>query len=140
MLSLRPNIALHIQCLRKVFRPLNFFHILLRYRLILKLIKSFFSPSIYTQYPIMTKQKQDFRNVGKFFKTQKINVLVPSHSSNSCGEPGACTLTRSPGVSSGTLVRRFLRHIGTAGFWVKQAVCQEAVRLGRVVLQRTHGS
>ena len=31
-----------IQCLRKVFRPLDFFHIMLRYRLILKLIKLFF--------------------------------------------------------------------------------------------------
>jgi hypothetical protein len=28
-----------IQCIRKVFRPLDYFHILLRYSLILKLIK-----------------------------------------------------------------------------------------------------
>jgi hypothetical protein len=34
-----------------------------------------------------------------------------------------CTLTRSPGV------RCFLRHIGAAGFLVKWAFCQEAVRL-----------
>ena len=33
------------------------------YSLILKLIKSFFPSSIYTQYLIMTKQKQVFRNV-----------------------------------------------------------------------------
>ena len=38
-----------IQCIRIVFRPLDFFHILLHYGLILK--------SIYTQYPIITKQK-----------------------------------------------------------------------------------
>ena len=34
-----------------------------------------------------------------------------------------CTLTRSPGVQC------FLRHIGVAGFRVKRALCQEAVRL-----------
>ena len=44
-----PN-ALYIQCVLKVFRPLDFFHILLLYSLILKLIKSFFPSSIYTQY------------------------------------------------------------------------------------------
>jgi hypothetical protein len=38
------------QCIWKVFRPLDFFH-----NLILKLIQS---TSIYTQYLIMTKQKQ----------------------------------------------------------------------------------
>ena len=37
-----------IQCVREVFKPLVFFHILLHYSLILK--------SIYTQYPIMTKK------------------------------------------------------------------------------------
>uniref|UniRef100_A0A4W5RHB9 Tyrosine-protein kinase n=1 Tax=Hucho hucho TaxID=62062 RepID=A0A4W5RHB9_9TELE len=42
--------------LRKLFRPLDFFHILLGYSFILKLIKSFFPP-------IMTKEKQVFRNV-----------------------------------------------------------------------------
>jgi hypothetical protein len=29
---------------------------------------------------------------------------------------------------------------GAAGFQVKQAMCQEAVRLGRVVFRSTHGS
>ena len=48
-----------IQYIRKVFSPLDFFHILLHYSLVLKLFHSFFPPlSIYTQYPIMTKQKQ----------------------------------------------------------------------------------
>jgi hypothetical protein len=53
------------------------------------------------------------------------NVLVLSHSSDSCDGPDACTLTRSPGAW------RFLRHIGATGFRVKGAVCQEAVWLGR---------
>ena len=34
----------YIQCIRKVFRPLDFFHIFLHYSLILKCIKSFFPP------------------------------------------------------------------------------------------------
>ena len=39
-----------IQCIRKVFRPLHCFHVLLCYSLILKLIQSFFfSSSIYPQ-------------------------------------------------------------------------------------------
>jgi hypothetical protein len=41
------------------------------------------------------------------------DVLVPSHSSDCCGEPGACMLTRSPGVWC------FIWHIGVAGFRVK---------------------
>jgi hypothetical protein len=45
-----------------------------------------------------------------------------------------CTLTRSPGVQC------FHRYIGAAGVRVKQTLCQEAVRLGLVVVQRTHGS
>uniref|UniRef100_A0A673WNR2 Protogenin n=1 Tax=Salmo trutta TaxID=8032 RepID=A0A673WNR2_SALTR len=36
----------HILCLRKVFRPLDFFHILLGYSLILKCVKLFFPPLI----------------------------------------------------------------------------------------------
>uniref|UniRef100_A0A673Z9C5 Nucleoporin 210 n=1 Tax=Salmo trutta TaxID=8032 RepID=A0A673Z9C5_SALTR len=32
------------------------------------------------------------------------------------------------------------RHIGASGFRVKRAVCQDAVRLGRIVFRRTHGS
>ena len=44
-----------------------------------------------------------------------------------------CTLTRSLGV------RCFLRHIGAAGFRVKQALCQEAV-CGWVVFRGMHGS
>jgi hypothetical protein len=62
------------------------------------------------------------------------DFLVTSRSIDSCGGPDTCTLTWSPGV------RCFLRHIGAAGFWVKQALCQEAVRLGWVVFRRTHGS
>ena len=34
----------------------------------------------------------------------------------------------------------FLRHIGAAGFRVKRAVGQEAVRLGRFVFQRMQGT
>ena len=55
--------------------------------------------------------------------------LVPLCSSDSCGGPGACTLTRSP------VVQCFLRHIGAAGFQVKRAVW-----LGKVMFRRTHGS
>ena len=39
-------------------------------------------------------------------------VLVPSCSSDLCGRPGACTLTRSPGVQC------FLQHIGVADFGI----------------------
>lgn len=38
-----------ILCIRYVFRRLDFLHIVVRYRLILLCIKSFFSSSIYTQ-------------------------------------------------------------------------------------------
>ena len=38
------------------------------------------------------------------------DVHVPLRSSDSCGGPGVCTLTRSPGV------RCFLRHVGVAGW------------------------
>jgi hypothetical protein len=38
------NLPIHLQSIRKVFRPLDFFHILLRYSLILKLIKIVFPP------------------------------------------------------------------------------------------------
>ena len=55
-----------LQCIWKIFRPLDFFHILLGYSIILKYNTLFFPSSIYTQYPIMTKQKQVFRNVCKF--------------------------------------------------------------------------
>jgi hypothetical protein len=55
------------QCIQKVFRPLYFFHILLGYSLILNGITSFFSlSSIYTLYPIMTRQKLFFLHK-KFF-------------------------------------------------------------------------
>jgi hypothetical protein len=50
----------HLQCLRKVFRPLDFFNILLNYSLIPKWIKYFFSSAICTQYPIMTTRKPFF--------------------------------------------------------------------------------
>jgi hypothetical protein len=48
------------------YSDLPFFHILLRYSLILKWINLCFS--IYTQYPIMTKQKKKLRNFCKFIK------------------------------------------------------------------------
>ena len=62
-----------IQWIRKVFRPLNLFHILLRYSLTIKLIE-FVSSLIYTQGPIMTKQKQVFRNVCKFIFKKKTEI------------------------------------------------------------------
>ena len=51
-----------------------------------------------------------------------IDVLVPSRASDSCAVPGA--------LHADTVARCFLRHIGVADFWVKWALCQEAVRLG----------
>jgi hypothetical protein len=53
-LALHCNPRADIQCIRKVFRPLDFFHILLRYCLILKRMKCFFPSLIYTQSPIIT--------------------------------------------------------------------------------------
>jgi hypothetical protein len=41
----------------------------------------------------------------------------------------SCCVTRLP------VGQCFLWHIGAAGFWVKQAVCQEAGLLGRVVFR-----
>ena len=55
-----------IQCIQKVFRPFLLFHILLHNSLILKWIKYICFSSIYTQYPIMTKQKLFFRNFSKW--------------------------------------------------------------------------
>ena len=53
--------------IEKVFRPLDFFYILLRYSLILKWIQLLVFPfTKYIQYPITTEQKQVFRNVIKF--------------------------------------------------------------------------
>jgi hypothetical protein len=43
-----------LQCLQKVFIPLNLFHILLRYSLNKKWTEHCYSSPIYTQYPIMT--------------------------------------------------------------------------------------
>ena len=74
-----------IQCIRKLFRPLHFFHILLRYSLILKLIKSFFSPSsIYTKYPIITKQKQLTYSEGKKKKIckEELDKIPPEMCAN----------------------------------------------------------
>jgi hypothetical protein len=68
--------VLHTQGRRKVFRPLDFLHILIHYSLILKWISLFFHSSIYTQYPIMTKQKQAFRNVSKFMKNTKLKYHI----------------------------------------------------------------
>ena len=59
-------------------------------------------------------------------------MSLSHRSSESCGGPG--TLTRSPAG------RRFLQYIGAAGYWVKGALCQEAVLLGRIVFQRMQGS
>ena len=64
----------NIQCIRKVFRPLQFFHILLRYSLILNGLKQLESSSICTQYPIMTKQKQVFRHFCTFDKKSKTEI------------------------------------------------------------------
>ena len=51
--------TVYVQCILKVFRPLECLHILLRYSLILKFIKLFFPPSSNdTKYPIISKQKQ----------------------------------------------------------------------------------
>ena len=46
-----------MECIQKVFRPLDFFHILLHYSRILKLIQLFFPSPIYIQYHLMTKRK-----------------------------------------------------------------------------------
>jgi hypothetical protein len=53
----------HLQYLRKVFRPLDFFHILLVYSLILKWIKSCFSLINLHTIPHNDKAKTFFRNV-----------------------------------------------------------------------------
>jgi hypothetical protein len=60
--SCKSNLVLkaELQCLRKVFRPLELFHNLLHYNLILKLIKLKMASAIYTQYNITTKWKQVF--------------------------------------------------------------------------------
>jgi hypothetical protein len=55
-----------IQRVRKVLRPLDFSHILLQpYS---KCVKIYILSAIYTQYPIMTKRTQVFRNVCKRVK------------------------------------------------------------------------
>ena len=58
------DLCFTINCIRKVFRPLDFFHILLLYSLILKFIKLFFLhqsthifPSILTRLPVPTAAK-----------------------------------------------------------------------------------
>ena len=56
------------------------------------------------------------------------DVLVSSHTSDSCGEPGAVHADM------------VLWHIGVSRFRVKLALCQEAVRLGWVVFRRMHSS
>uniref|UniRef100_A0A8C8FEJ2 Ras-related protein Rab-24 n=1 Tax=Oncorhynchus tshawytscha TaxID=74940 RepID=A0A8C8FEJ2_ONCTS len=63
----------HIQCIWKVFRPLDFFNCNFFYiTALFKTVLHTFSPSsIYTQYPIMTPQKQVFRNVFKWIKKKK---------------------------------------------------------------------
>jgi hypothetical protein len=59
-----------------VFRPLDFFHILLHYSLILKLIQYFFPLINLHTIPQMTKQKQVFRNVCKFIILFKKNITI----------------------------------------------------------------
>ena len=60
------------------------------------------------------------------------DVLVYRALVTPCGRPSACKLVPSPAG------RCFLRHIGVAGFWVMQAVCQEAVAAWQVcVLEDT---
>jgi hypothetical protein len=66
------NLMLHLQCIRKVFRPLHLFHILLRHSLII------FASSIYTRYPIMTKQKQVLRNVCNINRKYLIYITIQS--------------------------------------------------------------
>ena len=64
-----------------------------------------------------------------------LDVLIPLHSSDSLWRARAhARWHQSP------VVQCSLQHIVAADFQVKQAVCQEAVQLGRVVFQRTHGS
>ena len=53
-------LLVNIQCIRKVFRPLHFFHILLRYRLILKWINSFFPPQQSTHNSPQWQSKSKF--------------------------------------------------------------------------------
>ena len=57
VISIYPTLSV-LLCHWKLFRPLDIFHILLRYSLIVTLIKyKIKSSAIYTQYLIMTKQK-----------------------------------------------------------------------------------
>lgn len=62
----------HKQCIQKKFRPpsqfLNF--VTLQSDTTLR----FFSSLIYSQFPIMTEGKQNFRNVCKFIKKQKYHM------------------------------------------------------------------
>ena len=136
------------------------FHILLRYSRILKLIQLFlFWPPEWRsglrhciavlealepgslisragQHPATTRRPIRWCTIcpawlGEGFAGR--DVLVPSRSSDSCGGLGACTLAWVP------VVQCFLWHIGVPGFHAQQTVCQEAVRLGRV-LDPWHGS
>ena len=65
-----------VQCIWAVFRPLEFFHVLLHYSLFLKCIQSLSPSSVYTQYPIMTKQKQVFRNFCKCIQNKKFKYHI----------------------------------------------------------------
>ena len=55
-----------MQCIRKVFRPLDFFHIVLLYSLILKCIKLFPPHFNLHTIPHNDKERTGFRNVCKF--------------------------------------------------------------------------
>ena len=67
-----------IQCIRKVFRPLDFFHILLSYSLILKWIRKKETSVIYSTHnnPIMTKRKQVYRIFCEVTKSNKQKHLI----------------------------------------------------------------
>ena len=65
-----------IQCILKVFRPLDIFHILLSYNLIVNGLKYFSPSSIYTQYSIMTNRKQVYRNYCKCITNKKQKDLI----------------------------------------------------------------
>ncbi len=70
-------IFLHLQCLGKVFIPLNFFHVLCCC-LMLNCFKLLFSTSIYTPYTIMVKQKKKkkFNIFANLFKIKNLNDSI----------------------------------------------------------------
>ncbi len=57
----------HVQCLAKVFIPLNFFHVLLLLPYVNCFKLLFFSTSAYTPYTILTKHKLNCHNFVNYF-------------------------------------------------------------------------